>query len=85
MPITGLESADGVNQPPKLLQKGGPVKKYDVEINGVQTTIQLTDEDAKARGLTAAADQKSSGSKAKTPANKAAAPVNKAAANKGNG
>lgn len=29
------------------------LKEYDVEINGVATTLQLSDEDAKARGLTA--------------------------------
>lgn len=27
------------------------LKKYDVVINGTQTTLLLTDEDAKARGL----------------------------------
>lgn len=27
------------------------LKEYDVEINGVATTVQLSDEDAKARGL----------------------------------
>jgi hypothetical protein len=77
MPVIGFESADGVNRPPSLLQKGGPVKRYDVEINGVQTTIQLTDEEAKIRGLTGKAEQKSPASKARTPANKAKTPVNK--------
>lgn len=41
--------------------------------NGVPTTVLLSDEDAKARGLTPVA-------KAKAPANKQAKPANKAAA-----
>lgn len=49
------------------------MKKYDVEINGVTTTLLLSDEDAKARGLTSVAE------KAKTPANKAKTPANKRA------
>lgn len=78
MPIIGFESADGVNRPPKLLQKGGPVKRYDVEINGVLTTVQLTDEDAEARGLKA--EKKSPPErKARTPQNKAATPAKKTA------
>lgn len=44
------------------------MQKYEVEINGVATTLLLTDEDAKARGLTPAAKA------AKAPANKAAKP-----------
>lgn len=45
------------------------MKKYDVEVNGFKTTLLLSDEDAKARGLL----------KAATPANKAAKkPANKA-------
>jgi hypothetical protein len=70
------------NEPPQLLQKGGPVKRYDVEINGVKTTLQLTDADAEARGLKkpAAAVE----SKAAAPAaNKARQPANKAKAVKG--
>lgn len=47
------------------------MKRYDVEINGVQTTVQLSDADAKARGL------KPAEPKSKTPANKAAQPANK--------
>lgn len=76
MPITGFETADGVNRPPKLLQEGGPVKRYDVEINGVQTTLLLNDADAKARGLLKESESK----QAKAPANKS-----RSASNKGNG
>lgn len=68
MPVIGLHTADGQNVAPKLLQEGGPVKRYDVEINGVQTTLQLTDEEAEARGLKPAA--KASSKEAKAPANK---------------
>lgn len=47
--------------------------EYDVEINGVQTTVQLSDEDAEARGLTKPEPKKATArNKAKTPANKAA-------------
>lgn len=55
------------------------LKVYEVEINGHTTTVQLSDEDAKARGLTA-----SNVAKARPAANKAATPANKsgAAANK---
>ena len=50
------------------------LREYDVEINGVQTTLQLSDEDAKELGLTAK-------KAAPAPANKAAkAPANKSAA-----
>lgn len=46
------------------------LKKYDVEINGYETTLLLTAEDAEKRGL----------KEAKRPANKAAAkPANKSA------
>lgn len=74
MPVTGFETADGVNRPPKLLQEGGPVKRYDVVINGVETTLQLTDEDAKARGLTKSS---SDAKQAKAPANKSRSASNK--------
>lgn len=77
MPVVGFHTADGENQPPTLLQKGGPVKRYDVEINGVQTTIQLTDADAEARGLKKPAAK--ADTKAKEPDNKAATPANKRA------
>lgn len=79
MPITGFETADGVNQPPKLLQEGGPVKRYDVVINGVETTLQLSDTEAKARGLFKSED-KTEAKQAKAPANKS-----RSASNKGNG
>lgn len=52
------------------------LKEYDVEINGRQTTLQLSDEDAKAMGLAAAAEK--SAAKARSAANKAVkAPANK--------
>lgn len=51
------------------------LKEYDVEINGVATTLQLSDEDARARGLTAKPE-----SKAAEPArNKSRRAPNKAA------
>lgn len=54
------------------------MKKYDVEINGVRTTLQLSDADAKARGLKAADEVKSK--EAKAPANKARSAENKGSA-----
>lgn len=46
------------------------MKRYNVVINGVETTLQLSDDDAKARGLFVE-------DKAVTPANKARTPANK--------
>lgn len=60
------------------------MKRYDVVIGGNRTTLQLSDEDAKARGLVPqaavepAAEQVDT--KAKTPANKSRRPANKRAA-----
>lgn len=52
------------------------MKEYTITLpDGIETTVLLTDEDAKARGLT-----HESSSKAKQPANKQASPANKAAA-----
>ena len=45
------------------------MKRYNVVINGVATTLQLSDSDAQARGLVEV--------KAVTPLNKSAAPANK--------
>lgn len=47
------------------------MKRYDVIVNGMATTLLLSDADAAARGLTPA-------TKAAQPANKAKAPANKA-------
>jgi hypothetical protein len=47
------------------------LKKYDVEVNGWPTTLQLSDEDAKARGLFEEAPAKKA---APAPKNKARAP-----------
>lgn len=57
------------------------MKRYDVTINGVQTTLLLSDEDAAARGLVAAAPAPKAEvpTKAKTPANKSRKPANKRA------
>lgn len=55
------------------------MKRYDVTINGVQTTLLLNDADAAARGLTPAADPAPVEHKAKTPANKSRKPANKRA------
>lgn len=46
------------------------LKKYDVTVNGVETTLMLSDADAKAQGLLKDAP--------KTEAKKAPAPANKA-------
>lgn len=46
------------------------MKRYDVMVNGMATTLLLSDADAAARGLTPA-------TKAAEPANKAKAPANK--------
>ena len=54
------------------------MQRYDVEINGIKTTLLLTEADAKARGLTAPAEPKAD-TKAKTPANKNRKPANKRA------
>lgn len=66
------------------------MKRYDVVINGVQTTLQLSDADAEARGIkpqgaaknmpAAAAPAAEAMEKAKTPANKARQPANKSRA-----
>lgn len=58
-------------------QKGSAVNRYDVVINGIQTTVQLSDEEAKARGLKTSDDKPAE--KAKTPANKSRTPANKRA------
>ncbi len=46
------------------------MKRYNVVINGVETTLQLSDADARARGLFIE-------QKAAAPSNKAKAPANK--------
>lgn len=48
------------------------MKQYEVEINGMTTTLQLSDEDAKMRGLKPVSEKA------------AAAPANKAAPKPGN-
>lgn len=53
------------------------LKKYDVEVNGWPTTLQLSDEDAKARGLFEEAPAKKA---APAPKNKARTPREKKAA-----
>jgi hypothetical protein len=58
------------------------MKQYDVEINGMQTTVKLTADDAKKRGLTDKnLHQAKAAPKGRGAANKAApAPANKASA-----
>lgn len=63
------------------------MKRYDVIINGFPTTLLLSDADAAARGLLAAAPaaepaDKPVAAKAKTPANKSRKPANKRAPQK---
>ncbi|EAS0269367.1 hypothetical protein E7939_21990 [Salmonella enterica] len=53
-------------------------KSYDVVINGVETTLKLSDADAKTRGLLKDEPKKAAAKKA-TPANKGRTPSNKAA------
>lgn len=54
------------------------MKRYDVVINGVATTLLLSDADAAARGLVPASDP-APVAKAKAPANKSRTPRNKQA------
>lgn len=49
------------------------LKDYEVEVNGVKTTLRLSDADAKARGL----DTKTEAKKAEAPANKSRTAQNK--------
>ncbi|AGI12954.1 hypothetical protein PBI_BUTTERS_7 [Mycobacterium phage Butters] len=80
MALIGFHTPDGEQLPPRTLE-GGAVKLYNVVINGVETTLQLTDRDAAARGLLGAAAAPKApapATKAKTPANKAKTPANKA-------
>lgn len=55
------------------------MRSYDVVINGVETTLLLSDSDAKAAGLTAAQAKSDPdvSNKAKTPANKSRKPATK--------
>ena len=83
MALIGTEVA-GESWPPPSGQGGPGVKRYDTEINGVPTTLLLSDEDAKARGLLQAEAKKAAPVKKAAPAKKARAVPNKArtAANK---
>lgn len=60
------------------------MKRYDVVINGMSTTLLLSDEDARARGLHApapkSAPSEAAPAKSRTPANKSRRPANKSAA-----
>lgn len=51
------------------------LKRYDVVVDGHETTLQLSDEDAKAMGLSA--PTKAAPTKARTAANKARTAANK--------
>lgn len=53
------------------------LKKYDVTVNGVETSLMLSDEDAKAQGLLKDAPKKQA-KQAPAPANKARKAPNKA-------
>ncbi|ORA64114.1 hypothetical protein BST24_02800 [Mycobacteroides franklinii] len=70
MALIGVEAGDGPSWLSPAPPQGGLVKKYNVVVNGVQTTLLLNDEDAKRRGLLAAAE-KPAAKAAKAPANKA--------------
>lgn len=58
------------------------MKEYTVEGPTGPYSVQLSDEDAKARGLTPATPASPAAPKAKQPANKQASPANKAQAPK---
>lgn len=58
------------------------MKRYEIVLNGMLTTLQLSDEDAAARGLTVPAKPVAADPvpvKAKAPANKSRSPRNKQA------
>ena len=55
------------------------LKEYPVKVNGYETVLQLTEKDAKARGLTESAPAAPETKAAKAPANKARAAANKSA------
>lgn len=58
------------------------MKEYTIEVSdGIETTVLLSDEDAKARGLTGGKAAKPA-DKQEEPANKAATPANKAGGSK---
>jgi len=65
--------AAGMSRSAGVSSKEHEVHEYDVVINGVRTTLQLSDEDAAARGLTRPVEKKqvAARSKARTPKNKA--------------
>jgi hypothetical protein len=83
MALIGTEVAGGTW--PSTVKQGGPgVKTYNVEINGVPTTLLLSDEDAKERGLKSSDVVKpeakpEADTKSHTPANKARTPAAKRA------
>lgn len=58
--------------PVTAFQIGGPVKRYRVVINGMETTLLLSDADAKAAGLFLPDEPMTA--KARKPANKSRAP-----------
>ena len=76
MALIGTEVA-GEAWPPPSGQGGPGVKRYDTEINGVPTTLLLSDEDAKARGLLAEAKKAAPAKKARAVPNKARTAANK--------
>ena len=72
MALIGTEGDE--NWPP-VVESRPAVREYKVTIDGVETQLQLSDEDAERRGLKSA---DAVGAKARTAANKQAkAPVNK--------
>jgi hypothetical protein len=59
---------------------GGPMKEYDVVINGYPTTLRLSEDQARARGLLADDDATEAGTpKKRTASNKARQAPNKSA------
>lgn len=72
MALIGVTGGGGESWPPVKPQSGGALNRYEVEINGVQTTLLLSDADAKAQGLKPV-DEKAkaaAANKSRNPANK---------------
>ncbi len=78
MALIGVVGGDDAWPPATTSQEGPAVKNYDLVINGVETTLQLSDADARARGLTPAAEEVPT-KQAPAPANKARKPATKRA------
>jgi hypothetical protein len=76
-----LIGTEGTGSWPVLVTGKGPgVKRYKTTVNGIETELLLSEEDAKERGLVEV-KERTPANKERTPANKAA-PAKKTAAQK---